>query len=957
MADLLFSSFAQAPMGAAIEQIDTDQPLAAAPQTSPGLVLVHPDGTQSALPGPELTVLGPGGITGIDPRSFVRMDPPSGASEVEPNYLAFIEMTPIELPWLFTPAKPGEVNGAKHLRPWLVLVVVEAGPDVLRPGQPLPMVTAAVDQLPNLDDSWAWAHVQQPDPAATLPEGLPPVIGQAIARLVCPRRLQPSKRWLACVVPAFAGGIAAVGGPAGVDTAKAWDTAAGGEVTLPVYFSWEFSTGTDGDFESLVHRLSPVDHDLLATLGVTMVDAARPWLRDDLVNVQGGATVPVPGALRAFNSGPTGTATPEFTAEFQTHLETELNAPSRRLAKASPDGTAEADKTGGVAAPIYGGQHLVVEQVPIPDPAGAAPDWVQDLNYSIATRVAAGLGAAYIRTHQEELMARAWEQVGAIREANHRRRVSELAIAVSAAAHRRHVATLSPGETVLFAAPAAHRIKATAAGQTLATEILVSTLANGASTAAFARMMRPGGPVARKSRVSGADVLTRSIVAEISVPQPATVVDRTPPAAVGDGLSALSQSVLSAVNVTHTDVAARRVVALQAVADVARANNLVDQANAVDGQLAALAVDHAALRAGDFAAVRSSIGAGLTAFSVSTQTAVGVLNTPTFTGAAQKVTKFGVQVRASDLSTRIVSALEPTGNILRRLAATVRVPSAMSDPFAVTPVMTYPQFPVPTALALLKDTPEWFVPGIGDIPSESVTLLQPDENFVESYLVGLAHEFNRELRWREYPTDVRGTPFNRFWPRPDGAADIAPIHTWRGRLGSHLDQGGEGVVVLFVRGTVVRRFPQMVVAAAPRQGLEDLNQWRKPFFVIPVDPQTAAYAFKIGEDEVQEVDPGSGRSKWFFVFQEHGYRIRFGFDEPEVPAVALAAWNDLSWDGVPTQPGRPGFAFAGTPLGQPPNEQAAGDPIWGHGSADVARIAFQQPVRVFRSARTLLLGD
>ena len=35
--------------------------------------------------------------------------------------------------------------------------------------------------------------------------------------------------------------------------------------------------------------------------------------------------------------------------------------------------------------------------------------------------------------------------------------------------------------------------------------------------------------------------------------------------------------------------------------------------------------------------------------------------------------------------------------------------------------------------------------------------------FIEAYMVGLNHEFARELLWREYPTDQRGPPFRQFW--------------------------------------------------------------------------------------------------------------------------------------------------------------------------------------------------
>ena len=65
-------------------------------------------------------------------------------------------------------------------------------------------------------------------------------------------------------------------------------------------------------------------------------------------------------------------------------------------------------------------------------------------------------------------------------------------------------------------------------------------------------------------------------------------------------------------------------------------------------------------------------------------------------------------------------------------------------------------------------------------------------------MVGLNHEMARELLWREYPTDLRGSYFRQFWEvkgisNPDTPADaeqlkdITKIHTWpsASALGSH----------------------------------------------------------------------------------------------------------------------------------------------------------------------------
>ena len=124
--------------------------------------------------------------------------------------------------------------------------------------------------------AWMWAHGQLLD-ADTVP-GDP---ARSLSRLVSSRKLEPNRRYLACVVPVFAAGKAAGLGtdPGDARTSMdfAWDPA-GGEVTLPVYYFWRFGTGPDGDFEALVRRLHGVP-----LPGQTRQAAADPRLPHDRI--------------------------------------------------------------------------------------------------------------------------------------------------------------------------------------------------------------------------------------------------------------------------------------------------------------------------------------------------------------------------------------------------------------------------------------------------------------------------------------------------------------------------------------------------------------------------------------------------------------------------------------------------------------------------------------------------
>ena len=97
--------------------------------------------------------------------------------------------------------------------------------------------------------------------------------------------------------------------------------------------------------------------------------------------------------------------------------------------------------------------------------------------------------------------------------------------------------------------------------------------------------------------------------------------------------------------------------------------------------------------------------------------------------------------------------------------------------------MACPQLNDPMWKALHGLGPDWLLPGLSLVPPDTVTVVRTNPGFVAAHMVGLNHEMMRELLWREYPTDQRGTPFHRFWGRlgeqPD---DIGPVHGFSGAL-------------------------------------------------------------------------------------------------------------------------------------------------------------------------------
>jgi hypothetical protein len=237
---------------------------------------------------------------------------------------------------------------------------------------------------------------------------------------------------------------------------------------------------------------------------------------------------------------------------------------------------------------------------------------------------------------------------------------------------------------------------------------------------------------------------------------------------------------------------------------------------------------------------------------------------------------------------------------------------------------------------------EYLVPNIQLLEFNSITLLEANQKFIEAYLVGLNHEFARELLWREYPTDQRGSYFRQFWdvtsflaqPGVDPAAlrerlrDIPELHRWSrdSELGDHdyrEEQGDkEEEIVLAIRGELLKKYPSAVIyahrAAWERTGtaidrskprrLADLpagtpprDLVKTPLYEAKVDPDVYFFGFDLTAEGARggqladgEEDPG-----WFFVIKERPGEPRFGLDLPASGlAGPISTWNELSWPDV-----------------------------------------------------------
>jgi hypothetical protein len=266
-------------------------------------------------------------------------------------------------------------------------------------------------------------------------------------------------------------------------------------------------------------------------------------------------------------------------------------------------------------------------------------------------------------------------------------------------------------------------------------------------------------------------------------------------------------------------------------------------------------------------------------------------------------------------------------------------------------IMAYPELAVPAYRLLARYDRTRLLPGVDAIPPDSVTLLETNPRFVAAYLAGVNHEVNRELLWRRYPTDQRGTPVRRFWDRLGGpsATDVPPMHQLAADRSLVDVAGGESNLVLLIRGELLRRYPNTVVLAIPASGpgtpSSDETMVKRAIFAGFLDPDVSFFGFDLVDDDLRQ---GDG---WFFALQEQITEPRFGLDESR-PAGGLTAWRQAAWPDT-------GIAGAAPFTVEDLRQFAVSNglaPVPSDG-ATVAEALFQNPVQVLVHARHLAFTE
>jgi len=838
---------------------------------------------------------------------------------------------------------------------------------------------------------------------------------RAYSRIVCPRKLAENTAYHAFVMPVFE-----VGRRAGLNlplgdisaTMSAWDPATRPEGTsFPYYHRWFFRTGTTGDFETLVRLLVPKPVD--PRVGIREMDVQDPGSDVSGLDKPGlGGILRLGGALRPPTKVP---AEPldqfetwdlPFPRPLQVDLAHLVNLADAFQVAGHPDPI--------ITPPLYGTWHALTKRV-LTDrngtPITPAENWVHRLNLDPRFRVAAGFGTRVIQDNQEKYMDAAWEQIGKILEAQRRIRFGQVGVMVSDIWYDRHLTPMlgvSQQKALLLMAPLNKRVL-TAEGLTVHHTLSGSMVQPTMTSAAFRRIVRPrdhfikslpfdatrtadqlldrvnrGEVSAAPPKVAPPGVLTLDQAADLVEPDntPSWLVDwlrRYPRLPLLILIIAILLALLLFL-LLPTPIGTVVAMAIIAVgvflyrrllgwsrgvraADVLRESNqtpeTVDNLPGVADFVISEPESGFVPRGGGADSVEAA------RFKLALRDTFGLIQASATVGAvAPKAT-----LNLTSIASNVIDTIRPQRTIPKRVLAGIFVPPRLLGDVFTRPTQTfvepmaYPVIDQPMYEPLKDKSSELFLPNINLIEMNSITLLETNQRFIESYMVGLNHEFARELLWREYPTDQRGSTFRQFWDvrsffnsenlgdeqLKEKLRDILPLHRWRpdSLLGSH-DNREEGTVaeeelVLVIRGELLKRYPTAVIYAhracwqrkevtdadkdelnpCARSGEIDNTQERRlaaltpaeedrpprtkvltPLYEAKVDPDIYFFGFDLTVDEAKG---GTGENPtddpgWFFVIKERPGEPRFGLDGERQPARSV--WNDLSWPEV--QPAAPG---------------------------------------------------
>lgn len=932
-------------------------------------------GTQNTTISKDFALKGPGDVIGINKNEIVKVSPENWVTNFEPNYLPFIEFYDEDFCWRYTPAKfrkDGTSSQFEYrLRPWMTLVVLMDDEFELLTtpeGKPYIKIKKPAGEIfPSQESLWAWAHVHVNENLAVGDGAIgnnDASIAQAvtklkntvlkrnpekvISRLVSPRRLMPDTGYTAFVIPTFETGrrvgmgLEPFSGSSVQEQQGAWNTSTPADTEFPVYHHWYFKTGGSGDFETLVRLVKP--RILPQNVGTREVDLQKSN-NPRLESVE--APIPVikmRGIVEPLNATTVEPWDLSDANAYTRELRGIINEPAKILKE---------EQIGDpiIAPPIYGRWHAAQDEVP--EVGSSDANWLQETNLDPRYRIFAGAGAETIRRNQEDYMNTAWEQIGDVLEANRKMNQLKLTKITNQAIYDRHLVSLRDELLLNISAPAHTRMinmprQLTVFGEVDNSRIPVSVLSG-----AFRRITRANSTLTRAVSLTSGEVGTAELISEINN---GDVQIATPyQAPIGQ----IPYNIWSPTQLTPAFTLSLP--------------------------------QNAGFQFSNPGTVISNPAPGPISQPVRTM----VESIASLHGIIQQLPDYSFpqspMLSMNQMRNIILTRTEPVSNALAIANNFIKLNNVQGIPVQIlntNTIMAAPKISTPMYEELAKLSPDWIMPGLGSIEMNSINLLNVNQKYLEAYMLGLNYEMGRELMWRGYPTDQRGTYFSFFWGYDSSIKnlqitndneqiynlnnyrDIEDIHKWRvdpnsitsplTKLGSNSARtAGPPLLVMTIRAELLRKYPGTIIYLQKAQYLGP-DQPRKampgtevyPLFSGKIEPDIVLLGFPVNADDIKGTGYGTGNEGYFVVFQERSTEIRFGADESDEPVVTnIPTWDDLSWKDIKDNPNSDGFIDLAKQITSSANPDGI---VWNWNGATIAYALHQAPVKLNVHAQDLV---
>ncbi len=485
-----------------------------------------------------------------------------------------------------------------------------------------------------------------------------------------------------------------------------------------------------------------------------------------------------------------------------------------------------------ITAPLYGRWHALTQRlvkerdnVSVLNPNY---NWVHELNLDPRWRVSAGFGTKVVQENQEAYMKAAWEQIGDVLEANKKIREAQLAKVVGEIWHQRHLLPItvkSEAQWLNIASPVHKRVlsSVTLSGEnqqqlSVFYQKKESKLTTAATSVMMRKVMRPRGKFIKRVPFTETET-PDNLITRIND----GAVSAAPPRATPEGIQTPDDLVNASKPNNAPDFLLDWLkrfpwlrwiplaIAILLILILIFFTPAVALVTVIGGLIISLIYLFLLMTQW----LRQIQGAEKILEENQTPESVDELPkspdfkittpdeafTPSFGGnsdspegqqfkAALKDVNFLIQEskKLGTVKERLPLSIATVNKaVFEKVNPAIAVPTWVNSGLILPPFIryqqkeifeeaeAYPSFDLPMYKPLADYSAELFLPNINFIDQNSISILETNQKFIEAYMVGLNHEFARELMWREYPTDQRGSYFRQFW-ETNGFMDVSTIN-------------------------------------------------------------------------------------------------------------------------------------------------------------------------------------